>query len=246
MSDQNIPDIEDESQLLPLAEAPAVAPGTLLPGSIIDLKNWYVTLPIGPAEHPTCVEPPLICKFCDPSFFFVNDTKDAVVFRAPCGGVTTKGSGYPRSELREMVGGKLASWDCSKGTHTMTVTEAVHFLPVVKPHTVVAQIHDAKDDVIEVRLTEKVLEVIHNTKHYVVLDPAYVLGKVFTIRIVAGGGNILVYYNDLQTPKVKIPAKNKGCYFKAGAYTQSNPSKGDKVDAYSEVWIYKVDVTHTA
>jgi poly(beta-D-mannuronate) lyase len=45
---------------------------------------------------------------------------------------------------------------------------------------------------------------------------------------------------------VKIPAKNKGCYFKAGAYTQSNPSKGDKVDAYSEVWIYKVDVTHTA
>lgn len=242
-------DPEDESQLLPLAQAPAVPAGTVLPSSILDLKTWYVTLPIGPAEHPTCVQPQQLGSFCDPSWFFVNDSKDAVVFRANCGGVTTKGSGYPRSELREMTAdGKLASWDCSKGTHTMTVTEAVHALPPVKPQTVVAQIHDAKDDVIEVRLTGNggVLEVIHNSKHYGVLDNSYTLGKVFTLRITAAGGNILVFYNDMQTPKAKIPAKNKGCYFKAGAYTQSNTTKGDKADAYSEVWIYKVQVEHTA
>lgn len=226
-------------------EEAQITPTPVLPSAILDLNNWYVTLPVGPAEHPTCINPPQISTFCHPNFFYVNTTKDAVVFKAPCGGVTTSGSSYPRSELREMIGGKLASWSCTSGTHIMTVTEAIYNTPVVKQEVVVAQIHDAKDDVIEVRLSaNKTLEVIHDSKHYGVLDPKYVLGTVFTIRIVAFNGKITVFYNDMTTPKVSIAAKNKGCYFKAGCYTQSNTTKGDKPDAYGEVWMYKVAVEH--
>ena len=35
-----------------------------------------------------------------------------------------------------------------------------------------------------------------------------------------------------------------GCYFKAGCYTQSNESKGDKPESYGEVVIYKLVVEH--
>jgi poly(beta-D-mannuronate) lyase len=35
-----------------------------------------------------------------------------------------------------------------------------------------------------------------------------------------------------------------GCYFKAGAYTQSNPDRGDSPDAYGAVEIRALTVTH--
>jgi len=56
------------------------------------------------------------------------------VFVAECGGVTTKNSPNPRSELREMInGGKNpAAWSCKTGTHTMTYTASVTHLPVTR------------------------------------------------------------------------------------------------------------------
>lgn len=36
-----------------------------------------------------------------------------------------------------------------------------------------------------------------------------------------------------------------GCYFKAGVYTQSNPDQGDAADAYGEVVIRDLVVSHT-
>jgi hypothetical protein len=35
-----------------------------------------------------------------------------------------------------------------------------------------------------------------------------------------------------------------GWYFKVGCYTQSNETKGDKPEAYGEVVVYKLKVTH--
>lgn len=37
----------------------------------------------------------------------------------------------------------------------------------------------------------------------------------------------------------------KGCYFRAGCYTQSNTKKGDSPDSYGEVVIHELKVTHT-
>jgi hypothetical protein len=75
-----------------------------------------------------------------------------VVFTADAGGVTTKNSTYPRSELREMNGDEMASWSNRTGTHTLSVRQAVTELPKAKPELVTAQIHDAESDVMEVRL----------------------------------------------------------------------------------------------
>ncbi len=49
---------------------------------------------------------------------------DGVQFRAPVDGVTTSGSSYPRSELREMTdsGSSEASWSSTSGTHSPSPT----------------------------------------------------------------------------------------------------------------------------
>jgi poly(beta-D-mannuronate) lyase len=60
----------------------------------------------------------------------------------------------------------------------------------------------------------------------------------------AADGAVDIYYQDLTTPKVSVPREATGCYFKAGAYTQSNPSRGDAPTAYGEVVIYALSVTH--
>jgi WD40 repeat protein len=68
---------------------------------------------------------------------------DRVAFRANAGGVTTSGSDFARSELREMTadGAEKASWSTTSGVHTLTITQAVTHLPDVVPHLVAGQVH---------------------------------------------------------------------------------------------------------
>src|SRR5581483_8145976 len=48
------------------------------------------------------VNQPELATFKAPPYFQVTQTCDSVAFRAPVNGITTSGSKYPRSELREM------------------------------------------------------------------------------------------------------------------------------------------------
>lgn len=219
---------------------------TVVPSAILQLKNWYVTLPTENPQKkgsPLSIYPPELDTYMNKRYFY-GTPEGAVVFKAQAGGFSTSGSAYPRSELREMLDGKLAWWSGVKGVHTMTSTQAVTRLPAVKPHVVVNQIHDDDDDVIETRLTGKVLEVIHDSKHYGVLDPDYTLGEKFTMQIKVQNKAIEVYFNDLTKPKVKVPCSFTKGYFKIGCYTQTNTTKGDAPDSYAEVLVYKVDVKH--
>ena len=215
-----------------------------VPADILNLANWKLTLPIGTQRvgRPDEILQPQLARFAIAPYFVVNPTKTGVVFNAPVGGVTTSNSGYPRSELREMSGGTEASWSNTTGVHTMTVTEAITHLPVVKPHVVAAQVHDAEDDVVMVRLEGSKLFVEQNGDSIGTLDAAYRLGTVFTVKLEASGGHVKVFYNGVL--KVDSLRSGSGWYFKAGAYTQSNPTKGDAPDAYGEVVIYALDVTH--
>jgi hypothetical protein len=73
------------------------------PSSILHLRNWKLTLPID-TEHngsPDEIKQPELETYSS-QFLCLNARKDAVVFKAFTGGETTKGSNYPRSELREM------------------------------------------------------------------------------------------------------------------------------------------------
>ena len=229
---------------------PTTAPGPFAapsdrgyPGDVLDLSNWYLTLPTGRERDPDDVYQPALATYVG-SYFRLNDTRDGVVFTANAGGVTTPGSSYPRSELREMSGGNKASWSNVRGTHTLCVRQAVTRLPQVKPHVVTAQIHDAEDDIMMVRLEgERLIAEYRDGNGEVVIDPAYRLGTPYDLRIVAADSRVEVYYNG--ELKGDIPESGSGWYFKSGSYVQSNTDRGDRPDAVGEVVIYSLQVTHS-
>lgn len=223
-----------------------------LPSAVIDLTNWKLNIPIvGSNGFSKEIMQPDLNGYAD-EYFHVNTTGDAVVFRAHANGVTTKGSTYPRSELREMQnnGKDKASWNIASGggTHTMMITQSVTHLPTQKPHVVVGQIHDADDDVIVFRLENKKLFIDHNGTAGPVLTSNYQLGTKFTVKFVAGGGAVRCYYNGVYVES--YPSTATGCYFKAGMYTQSKTTeKGgredkDDANAYGEVEVFNVMVLH--
>jgi len=212
--------------------------------AVFDPADWYLTLPTGKKGNPDTVEMPKLADFSG-NAFHLNDAKDGVVFTANAGGVTTSGSSYPRSELREMDGNSHASWTNTHGTHTLTVRQAVTTLPKAKPEVVTAQIHDANDDVLEIRLEGSTLIAQYNDgKTGVTLDPHYKLGTAYDLTLTAAGGRIRVDYNGAK--KLDIAKRGSGWYFKSGSYVQSNTSKGDKASAAAAVVIYRLAVKHSA
>jgi poly(beta-D-mannuronate) lyase len=200
------------------------------------------------------IKQPQLSSYADANFR-VNQAGDGVVFTAPVGGATTAGSTYPRSELREMTGDgtQKASWSTNAGVSTMTVTEAVTELPPAKPQVVTAQIHDATNDVIEILADGRhpggsgtiALTVryggVSQPEH---LDDAYVPGTRYTVTLSAASGQITIAFEG--TPKLTISTSRSGLYFKAGAYTQSNPTQGDIPTAAGQVVIYALKVSHSA
>ena len=223
------------------AAAPAVGTANI-PADVIDLAPWYLTLPTGAAGSPETIENPALAKFTNEAFK-LTDKRDGVVFSARAGGVTTKNSSYPRSELREMNGSEHAAWSNTTGSHTLDVCEAIMKTPTVKPEVVAAQIHDASDDVMQIRLEGKTLMVQYNDgKTETVIDPNYVLGTPYNVRIVAEGGKVDVLYNGEK--KAELPLSGSGWYWKVGAYVQSSPDKGESPDATGEVAVYSLKVVH--
>ena len=218
-----------------------------LPADVLDLSCWKITMPFSSENKKGKaleIKHPDFLKYKAPNNFFVNKQEDGVVFRAHCTNATTKSSKYPRCELREMKsdGKTKASWSTVTGKHTMNVTLAITAIPPVKRHVVCAQIHDAKDDLMMVRLEGKKLFIERNKIGDVMLEANYKLGARFKIKIEASNGHVKVWYND--ELKMNWPVNADGCYFKTGCYTQSNPSKGDKPESYGEVIIYNLSVKH--
>ena len=224
----------------PSDDAPATDVET--PSDLVDLGNWYLTLPTGPAGDPDTVQPAQLAGYSS-AYFRLNQSRDGVVFTAPVTGATTKNSHYPRSELREMNGTEEAAWSNETGTHTLRATEAVTELPESKPELVTAQIHGGDDDVMQIRLEGNHLMVQYaDGAKQVTLDPDYRLGTPYDIEIVAAAHSVQVSYNG--SPKAELPLSGSTWYFKAGAYVQSNPSKGDAAGAAGQVIIYALEVDH--
>jgi hypothetical protein len=215
---------------------------SIICGALV-LVAGTVVLPISVSNDnsPEEILQPRLGSFALAPYFQLGG--GAVQFRAPVGGVTTSGSKYPRSELREMAadGTKQASWSNVSETHTMIIREAITHVPAVRSQLVAGQIHDAKEYVILIRLEGTHLFVESDGDNVGTLDDAYKLGTPFTVKIVAGNGRIVVSYNDVQ--KVDFAKGGSGYYFKAGCYTQSNPSKGDDPSDYGEVVIYSLQLT---
>jgi hypothetical protein len=215
------------------------------PADVLDLTNWYIGLPVGADEKPTNVEQPALDTYAINPWFVATPNCDAVQFRAAVNGVTTSGSSYPRSELREMSGSDKASWSSTSGTHTMVIDQAITAQPQGRPNVVAGQIHDADDDVTVFRLEGRKLWITNgDTSQYKLVTDNYVLGTRFQAKFVVSDGQIKVYYNNvLQTT---IEKEFSGAYFKAGAYTQANCDNASPCSDtnYGEVRIYDLNVTH--
>jgi Alginate lyase len=212
------------------------------PGQLVDLDDWKLTLPVGD-DGPQEIVQPALATYSDAQHFHLDRTGRGVVFRATVGGTTTENSSYPRSELREMDGAEEAAWSSTTGTHAMDLCQAITETPVAKPHVVSAQIHDGDDDVLQIRLEGQRLMVQYDDGEKAVdLDPAYRLGTAFHVRIVAAPGGVQVLYNGER--KADLPLRGTGWYWKAGAYVQSNTSKGDSADAAGEVVVYALRLDH--
>ena len=233
------------------ASRPAPDSGEGLPADVLDLSTWKLTLPVGSSgdeDDAEEIRQPDLATFGDDRFFTVTRDGSGVVFRAPAGGATTSGSGYPRSELREMNPGGTseASWSNAAGTHVMTVKQAITALPRRKAEVVAGQIHDADDDVVMIRLERKRLFVEADGDDIGTLDADYHLGTTFTIEMTATADGIEIRYAsaNIEGKTVRHDKVGQGYYFKAGCYTQSNSSHDDD-DALGEVVVYALDVEHT-
>ena len=226
------------------AATPTAAPGSAsMPGELIDTHDWYLTLPTGKNGSPDTIDGSKLATYHS-KFFDLNQQRNGIVFNASAAGVTTKNSHYPRSELREMNGNAKAAWSNKSGTHVFDVCEAFTKLPGNKPEVVGVQIHDGKDDVLQIRLEgQKLMVQYHDGKSQAVLDPNYKLGTPFDVRIVAASGKVDVLYNGQK--KAELPLSGSGWYWKVGAYVQSNGSKGDGSGSAGEVVVYKADVKHS-
>lgn len=229
---------------------PTPTPSAIYPAQVLDLTNWKITLPIGSDEDPLEIKQPQLATYrLDPWFVVISDT--AVRFRAPVKSVTTTGSNYPRSELREMTknGREKANWSTTLGTHTMMLDQAITAVPKTKKHLVAGQIHDADEDIIVIRLEFPRLYINVNGENVATLDDRYTLGKRFRIKFVVRNGKTHVFYNDSPTAAHTLTKDYTGAYFKAGAYTQSNCTREKDPalctdDNYGEVLLYNLAVTH--
>jgi hypothetical protein len=218
-----------------------------LPTQVLNLSNWKLQLPIGQEEKPDEIKQPALATYKNDQYFTV--VNGAVRFRAPVNGVTTSGSNYPRSELREMTnnGSVNAAWSPTSGTHTMTIDQAITAVPQTKKHVVAGQIHDGSDDVIVIRLENTKLFVDIGGTDGPTLDANYTLGKRFTVKFEVKNGKTNIYYNGATSPVYTMNSSYTSAYFKAGAYTQSNCSTDAgncNANNYGEVMIYGLQVTH--
>lgn len=234
---------------------PPVQGAANYPSDMTDLSVWRLELPLEDfdGEGVQRIEWDELRDYELKPHFFVNDEKTAIVFRTPIEAATTTGSGYPRTELREMTGSSKAAWAISSGRHVMEITQRIVSVAPEKPDVVAGQIHDDADDVVMIRYegnSSDKLFVEANGADWGVLDKDYELGEWFTVKIIAEGGKIVVEYNG--EVKVNRAAQcldeelNVGahCYFKAGSYAQSNLAQGDKAGAFTEVEISSLTVTH--
>lgn len=228
-----------------------------LPAKVLDHSNWKITIPFDGAgkdgsESGIAAEKTgdALKTYVLEDFYFVNASKDGVVFRAHAGGAHTSGSGYPRCEYREMINGEKAKWQSNVGKHIMEIEQAINVLPIQKKHVVAGQIHSTGDfdDVITCRLESKKLFLSHNGREGKTLTTTYVLGTRFKLKWVVENDEIKSYYNDqlVETYPLAFPDS----YFKAGCYTQSaswgkNDNHNAQATEYGEVTIYKLEVSHT-
>lgn len=173
--------------------------------------------------------------------YFASTADGWVQVRVPVNAGTTSGSSYPRDELRQMgADGKTeAAWDTSKVDCWFEYELKPTHLPAAKPQMCVMQLHDDKNDLLEIiwqrnsaggyELTQRVAG---TAKGQPLIPHDVNRSCVLALGLVKGAPTI---YRDgvaiLTT--TKMPQSTKA-YAKLLNYLQSNTST-DKAGEYGEI-----------
>ncbi|WP_298540578.1 polysaccharide lyase family 7 protein [uncultured Aquimarina sp.] len=193
-------------------------------------------------------------------YFYVEG--DEVVFKAHCGGATTGGSSYPRSELRQMPGGNDNYWSMNDYQYLDVRVRATH-LPVEKPEVSMVQIHGPGDEPlrVEYRSDEQGLHVVQNDDIEIDNVLPYSLGEQLRVTVTVQNGRVYCRIENESRSGLDAwtddweSADSTG-YFKVGCYTQSTMFLEDcksgegydneSPDAYGEVRVkdMTLDVTY--
>lgn len=166
--------------------------------------------------------------------------------------------GYPRTELREMTGSHShdeAAWTIAENDHTahrLTAEVAVTKAPRTQGHqrVVIGQIHDEKSDVVEILYDAEEKAIVYRwlgvQKNDDPLIKPYVPRTWFVYHIEAVDGKIRISVDagpGFPAKAVEDDASAEKCYFKAGAYVQSNSRQHNaEADDYGEALFRRIVV----
>lgn len=223
------------------------------PAQVLNLTPWKITLPIDGSDNDSeadQVKQPVLATYSNPNYFFVSPAGNSVIFRAHAGGATTSGSDYARSELREMTanGSTEIGWSSATGKHTMLIDQRVNKLPTQRPNIIVGQVHAGTTWGTVFRLIGTQLMIDGVDGDGPIVDNNLQLGERFTVKFEVENDTVKYYYNNVLV-NYTYKKQFRNAYFKAGSYIQSSCTGAKKVpgescDAYGEVELFDVQVTH--
>lgn len=174
------------------------------------------------------VEWPVLATYERKPYFWTEGAATGVFFRAPVNGATTPNSSNPRSELRQMYpNGDPAAWNNKTATWTMEAEMAFTAIPTSSDATrgtVGMQLHDGNDDVTVLRLEKNgdLWLTQGDDTHAHAVTGSYVMGTFMDVKLESRkGGGVRWYING--TFEYLAAGTVSGCYYKAGAYTQTGP-----------------------
>jgi hypothetical protein len=233
------------------------------PAQLLDLADWKLTLPVDErgGSGGEAAEVETLAGYVHPAYFH-GSADGGVIFTAAVDGATTRGSRYPRSELREMRNGDEAAWTLSEGG-TMTATLAVNAVPTRgdgRPgRLIVGQIHGEDEELVRLYYEDGSVHFVNdragpdNEETAFALEnargeqPAIALDERFSYLIEARGNVLAVEVRadgDIYRSVTRISDvwQSDRFYFKAGVYLGVNEETGAGA---GRVTFHALDVSHT-
>lgn len=220
---------------------------------MIDLSNWKFTG--GDAKEVKPIPPDYESKW-------FKKIGENIQFSVKATDKTTKGSHYPRAELRELIKGKEAAWKV-KNNGLLKAILAVNELPITEKGTsgriVIGQIHGPDDELCRLyydngkvyfyddKAGSKKKETKFDLKTHIIP-----LNQPFAYSIeVKDNKLIVIVAHDGKTYKVDHAIgsfwKDKALYYKTGVYCQvgkAGSEAGTVGTGTASATFYKIEVSH--
>ena len=216
--------------------------------------GWW-NLGVGLSSGHVDIDPNALKTYVNTPYYTMSPDSTAVQFQVFMnGGRTSANTSYPRCELREYATGSTstkASWSGSSGRHIMRgKTKVMHYAPV-KCEVVVAQMHDADDDTLQIRAEassatgSQTWRLSINGSEVDDLISGVALGQEVAWDIDVNNGTLTVKINGT-TQYTGNPGWGSGQYYKVGAYPQQNSTdQSNSSSEYSRVELRDLFVSHS-